>query len=50
MATWLTNGLTWAGFAVLIAWSVVFLLVVLFFVTYAIYYERKVIGWCNAIY
>lgn len=45
MATWLTNGLTWAGFAVLIAWSVVFLLVVLFFVTYAIYYERKVIGW-----
>ncbi|MDQ1911238.1 NADH-quinone oxidoreductase subunit NuoH [Paenibacillus sp. GD4] len=41
----LEQQLTWTNFAILFAWGVVLLLVVLGFVTYAIYFERKVIGW-----
>lgn len=37
--------LTWVNFAIFLAWGIVLLLVVLGFVTYAIYFERKVIGW-----
>ncbi|MCZ8514833.1 NADH-quinone oxidoreductase subunit NuoH [Paenibacillus filicis] len=37
--------LTWTSFAIFFAWGVVLLLVILGFVTYAIYFERKVIGW-----
>ncbi|CAG7634360.1 NADH-quinone oxidoreductase subunit H [Paenibacillus solanacearum] len=41
----LQQQLTWMNFAIFFAWGVVLLLVVLGFVTYAIYFERKVIGW-----
>ncbi|CAG7655581.1 NADH-quinone oxidoreductase subunit NuoH [Paenibacillus allorhizosphaerae] len=41
----LQQQLTWVNFAIFFAWGVVLLLVVLGFVTYAIYFERKVIGW-----
>lgn len=41
----LQEQLTWTNFAIFFAWGVVMLLVVLGFVTYAIYFERKVIGW-----
>ncbi|WP_284643144.1 NADH-quinone oxidoreductase subunit NuoH [Paenibacillus silviterrae] len=41
----LEQQLTWTNFAILFGWGVVLLLVVLGFVTYAIYFERKVIGW-----
>ncbi|MCG7408028.1 NADH-quinone oxidoreductase subunit NuoH [Paenibacillus sp. ACRRX] len=36
---------TWQNGLVFFGWGVVFLFVVLGFVTYAIYFERKVIGW-----
>jgi NADH-quinone oxidoreductase subunit H len=45
MAELLKEQLTWVNFAILFAWGVVMLMVVLGFVTYAIYFERKVIGW-----
>jgi NADH-quinone oxidoreductase subunit H len=45
MGAWLTESMTWGNAFVLFIWAVVFLLIVLGFVTYAIYYERKVIGW-----
>lgn len=45
MGAWLNEPLTWGSAFILFLWSVVFLLIVLGFVTYAIYYERKVIGW-----
>ncbi|MFD0617332.1 MULTISPECIES: NADH-quinone oxidoreductase subunit NuoH [Paenibacillus] len=45
MGAWLQESLTWTNFAIFLAWSIVFLFIVLGFVTYAIYYERKVIGW-----
>ncbi|MFD0590615.1 NADH-quinone oxidoreductase subunit NuoH [Paenibacillus sp. GCM10027627] len=45
MGAWLGEPLTWGSALVLFLWAVVFLLIVLGFVTYAIYYERKVIGW-----
>lgn len=41
----LQQQLNWANAAILFAWGVVLLLVILGFVTYAIYFERKVIGW-----
>ncbi|PZE19393.1 NADH-quinone oxidoreductase subunit NuoH [Paenibacillus xerothermodurans] len=45
MADLLQQQLTWSNFAIFFAWGVVVLMVVLGFVTYAIYFERKVIGW-----
>src|SRR5665647_3600409 len=45
MAQLLNEQLTWMNFAIFFAWGVVMLMVVLGFVTYAIYFERKVIGW-----
>ncbi|REK69524.1 NADH-quinone oxidoreductase subunit NuoH [Paenibacillus paeoniae] len=45
MGAWLNEPLTWGSALILFLWSTVFLLIVLGFVTYAIYYERKVIGW-----
>ncbi|CAH0118068.1 MULTISPECIES: NADH-quinone oxidoreductase subunit NuoH [unclassified Paenibacillus] len=45
MGNWLQETLTWTNFAIAFAWAVVFLIIVLGFVTYAIYFERKVIGW-----
>ncbi|WP_019535648.1 NADH-quinone oxidoreductase subunit NuoH [Paenibacillus ginsengihumi] len=41
----LQQQLTWTNAAIFLAWGVVLLLVILGFVTYAIYFERKVIGW-----
>ncbi|MDQ6420956.1 NADH-quinone oxidoreductase subunit NuoH [Paenibacillus sp. LHD-117] len=45
MGAWLNETMTWGNALILFVWGVVFLLIVLGFVTYAIYYERKVIGW-----
>lgn len=45
MGDWLNGPLTWGSFGGMIAVTVVMLLIVLFFVTYAIYFERKIIGW-----
>ncbi|WP_169084514.1 NADH-quinone oxidoreductase subunit NuoH [Paenibacillus sp. PL91] len=45
MQSWLNQSLTWGNALVLFLWAVVFLFIVLGFVTYAIYFERKVIGW-----
>lgn len=45
MGAWLDEPLTWGNALVLFLWAALFLLIVLGFVTYAIYYERKVIGW-----
>lgn len=45
MGAWLNETMTWGNAFILFVWAVVFLLIVLGFVTYAIYYERKVIGW-----
>ncbi|MFD0957869.1 NADH-quinone oxidoreductase subunit NuoH [Paenibacillus chungangensis] len=45
MGAWLGEAMTWNNAIILLLWAVVFLLIVLGFVTYAIYYERKVIGW-----
>ncbi|WP_199616827.1 NADH-quinone oxidoreductase subunit NuoH [Paenibacillus alkalitolerans] len=45
MQTLFENPLTWTGFFIMLAVGVLTLSVVLGFVTYAIYFERKVIGW-----
>jgi len=45
MGAWLNEPLTWGSALILFLWAALFLLIVLGFVTYAIYYERKVIGW-----
>lgn len=45
MGELLNQTLTWQSGLIFIAWGVVLLFVVLGFVTYAIYFERKVIGW-----
>ncbi|MDD9271960.1 NADH-quinone oxidoreductase subunit NuoH [Paenibacillus sp. GCM10023248] len=45
MVNLLEESLTWTNFFVFLFWGVVMLLLVLGFVTYAIYFERKVIGW-----
>ncbi|MBH5320574.1 NADH-quinone oxidoreductase subunit NuoH [Paenibacillus sp. GSMTC-2017] len=45
MGAWLTEPLTWGNALIMFLWVVLFLLIVLGFVTYAIYFERKVIGW-----
>jgi NADH-quinone oxidoreductase subunit H len=37
--------LTFTNFALFFAWGVLMLMIILGFVTYAIYFERKVIGW-----
>jgi NADH-quinone oxidoreductase subunit H len=39
------QSLTWTNFAIFFLIAVVMLLIILGFVTYAIYFERKVIGW-----
>ncbi len=41
----LEEQLTWANFGIMLSLGVLMLLLVLGFVTYAIYFERKVIGW-----
>ncbi|WP_281883161.1 NADH-quinone oxidoreductase subunit NuoH [Paenibacillus sp. YYML68] len=41
----LQQPLSWTNAAIFFAWGVVLLFVILGFVTYAIYFERKVIGW-----
>lgn len=45
MGDLLGEAMTWGNAAIIFLWVVVFLLLVLGFVTYAIYFERKVIGW-----
>ncbi|BFT68619.1 MULTISPECIES: NADH-quinone oxidoreductase subunit NuoH [Paenibacillus] len=45
MVNLLEESLTWTNFFVFLFWGIVMLLLVLGFVTYAIYFERKVIGW-----
>jgi NADH-quinone oxidoreductase subunit H len=45
MMTLLEESLSWTNFAIFLFWGIVMLLVILGFVTYAIYFERKVIGW-----
>jgi NADH-quinone oxidoreductase subunit H len=45
MMSLLEQNLTWANFFIFLFWGIVMLLIVLGFVTYAIYFERKVIGW-----
>lgn len=37
--------LSWANFGIMLAFAVLFLLLILGYVTYAIYFERKVLGW-----
>ncbi|MEF3305124.1 NADH-quinone oxidoreductase subunit NuoH [Paenibacillus sp. GYB003] len=41
----LSKQLTWANFGIMFAVAVLFLLLILGYVTYAIYFERKVLGW-----
>lgn len=45
MVNLLEESLTWTNFFVFLFWGIVMLMLVLGFVTYAIYFERKVIGW-----
>ncbi|MFC5451428.1 NADH-quinone oxidoreductase subunit NuoH [Paenibacillus aestuarii] len=45
MMNLLEESLTWTNFFIFLFWGIVMLLLVLGFVTYAIYFERKVIGW-----
>jgi NADH-quinone oxidoreductase subunit H len=45
MLEMLHEPLTWANFGIMFAIAVLFLLLILGYVTYAIYFERKVIGW-----
>lgn len=45
MDAWLHDSVTWSDAVIIFLWGAVFLFVVLGFVTYAIYFERKVIGW-----
>lgn len=48
MANWFLDALTWKSFTIYFLLSVVLLLVILGYVTYAIYFERKVIGWMQS--
>jgi NADH-quinone oxidoreductase subunit H len=50
MRSLLEQNLSWANFAIFLAIGIVMLLIVLLFVTYAIYFERKVIGWMQYRY
>lgn len=45
MGAWLSERLTWGHAIGIFLWGALFLVIVLGFVTYAIYFERKVIGW-----
>ncbi|WP_274654275.1 NADH-quinone oxidoreductase subunit NuoH [Paenibacillus humicola] len=45
MGSWLNETLTWGHALIFFLWGVVLLALVLGFVSYAIYFERKVIGW-----
>jgi len=45
MEALLNEPLTWGSVLLMFAWALLFLVIVLGFVTYTIYFERKVIGW-----
>lgn len=45
MGAWLDETLNWSNTLIFFLWGVILLVLVLGFVTYAIYFERKVIGW-----
>ncbi|NEW08894.1 NADH-quinone oxidoreductase subunit NuoH [Paenibacillus sp. SYP-B3998] len=45
MMNLLEESLSWTNFFIFLFWGIVMLMLVLGFVTYAIYFERKVIGW-----
>ncbi|MBM7566521.1 NADH-quinone oxidoreductase subunit NuoH [Paenibacillus sacheonensis] len=45
MGAWLDETLTWGHALLFFLWGVILLMIVLGFVTYAIFFERKVIGW-----
>ncbi|AZN38567.1 NADH-quinone oxidoreductase subunit NuoH [Paenibacillus albus] len=45
MGSWLDETLTWGHALIFFLWGVILLGIVLGFVTYAIFFERKVIGW-----
>ncbi|WP_308636687.1 NADH-quinone oxidoreductase subunit NuoH [Paenibacillus silvisoli] len=45
MGAWLEETLTWGNALLFFLWGVILLVIVLGFVTYAIFFERKVIGW-----
>src|SRR6476620_3995637 len=45
MGAWLNESLTWGNAFIFFLCAVLLLVIVLGFVTYAIYFERKVIGW-----
>ncbi|MWC27237.1 NADH-quinone oxidoreductase subunit NuoH [Paenibacillus sp. MMS18-CY102] len=45
MGALLASPMTWSTALIIFLWGVVLMLAVLGFVTYAIYFERKVIGW-----
>ncbi|EFM09071.1 respiratory-chain NADH dehydrogenase subunit 1 [Paenibacillus curdlanolyticus YK9] len=45
MGSLLASPMTWSTALIIFLWGVVLMLAVLGFVTYAIYFERKVIGW-----
>jgi NADH-quinone oxidoreductase subunit H len=48
MENLLKESLSWGTFGIFFFWGVVMLLLILGFVTYAIYFERKVIGWMQS--
>jgi NADH-quinone oxidoreductase subunit H len=45
MQTYFENPMTWNSFFVMLLVGVIVLMIVLGFVTYAIYFERKILGW-----
>src|SRR5690606_40834308 len=45
MGTLIHEALTWQNFFIFLFGGILLLLIVLGFVTYAIYFERKVLGW-----
>ncbi|MFC5647738.1 NADH-quinone oxidoreductase subunit NuoH [Paenibacillus solisilvae] len=45
MGSWLDETLTWGNALIFFLWGVILLALVLGFVSYAIFFERKVIGW-----
>lgn len=50
MGGWIAQPLTWGSFTLMLAVAILFMLIVLGYVTYAIYFERKVIGWMQLRY
>ncbi len=45
MNKWIDESMTLTNFSIILLWAIVMLIIVLGFVTYAIYFERKVIGY-----